>query len=193
MTAQHTVRIANRSAKELKDVKTLFLVSEDKKVKIPFLDIEAAKNELNNQPADQTFFIIESHNNRDAAGKILVERKASECKKASGKGKVEISKIEEGIAKAKEKAQKADPKKAIEKAKKIVEKVAAKSEGGVKAAKHGDDQKLVLLVKENPKRGASADRYELYRKAKTVGDYLAAGGLRADLRWDEDHGYIQIG
>jgi phage protein D len=188
MTAQQTVRIASRSAKELKDVKTLFLVSEDKKVKIPFLDIEAAKHELDKQPADATFFIIESHNGRDAAGKVLVERRAGERRKDDAKGKVA-----KGIAKAKEKAQKADPKKAVEKAKKTAEKSAPKSEGGVKAAKHGDDQKLVLLVKENPKRGSSAERYELYRKAKTVGDYLAAGGLRADLRWDEDHGYIQIG
>lgn len=54
--------------------------------------------------------------------------------------------------------------------------------------------KIVFLVKENPKRKGSQayNRFGKYMKAKTVGEYLKLGGTRADLRYDENKGFIQI-
>jgi hypothetical protein len=49
-----------------------------------------------------------------------------------------------------------------------------------------------MLVQENPKRGASAQRFALYRDGMTVAAALAAGVQRADLRWDLAHGWIAV-
>lgn len=54
------------------------------------------------------------------------------------------------------------------------------------------DAKIKVLVKENPKRGASAERFDMYKTCKTVGDYLQAGGSTADIRWDISKGYIEV-
>lgn len=55
-------------------------------------------------------------------------------------------------------------------------------------------QKIKLLVKENPKRPGSAsfERYDLYKKAKTVGDFIDAGGKSADIAYDVKHEYIEL-
>jgi len=54
--------------------------------------------------------------------------------------------------------------------------------------------KLKLLVKENPKRGASRERFEKgYRGARTVAKALANGIWIADLSWDFERGFIEIG
>lgn len=57
-----------------------------------------------------------------------------------------------------------------------------------------DERKITLLTKENPKREGSAShgRFELYRKSKTVGQFLEAGGTTADVRADEAAGHIQV-
>ena len=51
---------------------------------------------------------------------------------------------------------------------------------------------ITLLVAENPKRGASAQRYALYRTGMTVGEYLAAGGRSKDINWDVAREYITV-
>ncbi len=51
---------------------------------------------------------------------------------------------------------------------------------------------ISLLTKENPKRGASAVRFAIYKNGMTVEAFLAAGGTRADLRWDTAHGFIAV-
>lgn len=60
-----------------------------------------------------------------------------------------------------------------------------------------DDTPLTLNVEQNPKRPGteSHERFELYRRARTVGDYIAAGGRRADILWDSDprRGFITLG
>jgi len=63
-----------------------------------------------------------------------------------------------------------------------------------KVEKSSDDRKITLLTKENPKREGSAawTRFELYRKAKNVEQFYAAGGSSADLRYDEKAGHIQL-
>jgi hypothetical protein len=57
------------------------------------------------------------------------------------------------------------------------------------------EAKITVLAKENPKREGSASykEFELYRKHKTVGAFLAAGGTSASLRWDSEHKFIKIG
>lgn len=43
---------------------------------------------------------------------------------------------------------------------------------------------------ENPKRSESMTRYERYKKATSVSEYLKLGGSRADLRFDLQRGYV---
>ena len=40
----------------------------------------------------------------------------------------------------------------------------------------------IAVMQTNPKSGKSRERYERYRRAKTVGEYLELGGTRKDLR-----------
>lgn len=49
-------------------------------------------------------------------------------------------------------------------------------------------------VKPNPKRAGSKAfaRYALYESAKTVGEYLRNGGIKADLRYDQSKGHLVI-
>lgn len=71
-----------------------------------------------------------------------------------------------------------------------------------RAAPAGADASITVLAEANPKReGSSAHaRFALYKKAKTVGEYIdacvAAGHerrkARLDLRHDIEHGYIAI-
>jgi hypothetical protein len=59
---------------------------------------------------------------------------------------------------------------------------------------------ISLLVKDNPKRGTSRDRFALYRNGMTVEKYVAASVAagnspslaRADLRWDTTRNFIAI-
>jgi hypothetical protein len=57
-----------------------------------------------------------------------------------------------------------------------------------------ENQKIRLLVKSNPKRPSSASfgRFELYTTCKTTDEFLAAGGLSADLRYDVEHEFIEL-
>lgn len=68
-----------------------------------------------------------------------------------------------------------------------------KREGRSRSARIADG-KIALLEKDNPKRKGSRafKRYELYRKHKSVADYIKAGGKRSSLRYDEKHGYIKL-
>jgi hypothetical protein len=61
-------------------------------------------------------------------------------------------------------------------------------------ASDDDARVITLLVTDNPKRVGSAarERFTLYRSGMTVGQFLAAGGLRADISWDVDHGFIRL-
>lgn len=57
-----------------------------------------------------------------------------------------------------------------------------------------ESAKIELLVKENPKRGKSKERFEGYFKAKplTVGEAVKNGVSYADIAWDVGHGLIKI-
>lgn len=70
---------------------------------------------------------------------------------------------------------------------------ASKSVDG-RLTKFTDAQKIKLLVRENPKKPGSAahERFKHYFEADTVGDFLAAGGQRADLSWDTRKGFIEV-
>lgn len=52
--------------------------------------------------------------------------------------------------------------------------------------------KVSFLVEGNPKRGASQVRFEAYRSATTVAEYIAKGGTYADIAWDVGHGLIKV-
>lgn len=52
--------------------------------------------------------------------------------------------------------------------------------------------KIKILVKDNPKRAAAAERYALYKNGMTVDEYIAAGGKRADINWDVLQGFIEV-
>lgn len=58
-----------------------------------------------------------------------------------------------------------------------------------------EDAPLKVLVEENPKKQGSKarERFDYYFKAKTVGDYLAAGGTYQDIAYDLPRGFIQVG
>lgn len=61
-------------------------------------------------------------------------------------------------------------------------------------AAFGLDAKITVLHKgDNPKRAAAADRYDLYRSGMTVAAYVAAGGQRRDVVWDQKMGWIKVG
>ena len=63
-----------------------------------------------------------------------------------------------------------------------------------RAAPFAHDARITVLAKDNPKRESSAAHkvFGLYRKHRTVGDFLKAGGTTAHLRWDSKHGFIRI-
>lgn len=71
-----------------------------------------------------------------------------------------------------------------------------KTRGGKRgpAPRHADSAVITVLVANPKKKGsASWDRFQLYLTTQgTVGDYLAAGGRRADLDWDVAHGFISV-
>lgn len=68
-----------------------------------------------------------------------------------------------------------------------------------RAADDGNDV-IRLIEKENPKGGASKDRYALYKDNMTVNAYIKgceglgypASKARADIRWDQKKGFIKI-
>lgn len=68
------------------------------------------------------------------------------------------------------------------------------SKGRGRPGAYEDSQSIKVLAKENPKREGSDGykRFELYRKNKTVGAFLKAGGTAADLRWDVEKGFIKV-
>ena len=45
---------------------------------------------------------------------------------------------------------------------------------------------------ENPKKGKSAERYELYKRATTAREYVALGGTKADLKYDIQRGWVTV-
>jgi len=106
-------------------------------------------------------------------------------------------KILKGIKVAPEKAEKGKAPKAEKPAAKPAKGKAApakKETKTAKAPKAEPTQKITLLVKDNPKREGSTsyDRFELYKKNKTVASFLEAGGTSGDIRYDVTKGYIKL-
>jgi len=55
-----------------------------------------------------------------------------------------------------------------------------------------NDDLAIVVAQVNPKKGRSADRYELYKHAKTTRQFLDLGGSRADLRNDLVRGHVSL-
>lgn len=70
--------------------------------------------------------------------------------------------------------------------------LAATEPKGPRAKPHAASAQITLVAETNPKRGKSAARFAIYRTGMTVAEFLAEGGLRADLAWDAEHGYISV-
>jgi hypothetical protein len=85
-------------------------------------------------------------------------------------------------------------KKAAPAAKKAPAKKAAAESAGTRGRAPNIDgsAKIKVLVKENPKRAAAAERFALYKNGMTVDEYLVAGGKRADVNWDVAQGFIEV-
>lgn len=126
------------------------------------------------------------------------------AKPAKGKAKAKVAEEEDDEeedeapkkpAKVKAKGKPAKAAKAEKPAKKK-----GKGKGGLtgkRARLYTDDQRIVVIVKGNPKReGTNAyDRFALYEKGKkgmTVKAALAAGVNSGDLKYDVDHEFITI-
>ena len=59
------------------------------------------------------------------------------------------------------------------------------------------EAKIHILVDENPRRGAAAERFKLYKEGMTVATYCSKfEGGRSEalvhLRWDAKHGFIKV-
>jgi hypothetical protein len=59
---------------------------------------------------------------------------------------------------------------------------------------HNVSNECRIKMSPNPKRvGSKAhERYAEYEHTTTVGEYLEAGGLKADLRFDQSKGYLEL-
>lgn len=83
-------------------------------------------------------------------------------------------------------------------AKKTAARKAAPKKEKTEAAPRGfsEDARIKILVKENPRHGAAAKRFEIYQNGMTVGEYTKKIGSRAEalvhLRWDVKHGHISV-
>ena len=55
-------------------------------------------------------------------------------------------------------------------------------------------REIRVLVTSNPKQvnSKSRARFDLYRDGMTVEEYLAAGGIWPDIRWDLERGFIEL-
>ena len=51
-------------------------------------------------------------------------------------------------------------------------------------------RKITVLISQNPKRGAAAARFALYRTGMSVKQFIALGGKFRDIAWDIRAGYI---
>lgn len=69
---------------------------------------------------------------------------------------------------------------------------ATKKTGAAPRVLFPNDHIIKLVIDHNPKRGASAERFALYRSGMTVEDALKAGVRRADLKWDTQRNFIEI-
>ena len=56
------------------------------------------------------------------------------------------------------------------------------------------EARIVWLVDANPKTPGSKsfERFAKYFGTKTVGEYLAAGGLRADITWEAAREFLRV-
>lgn len=124
-------------------------------------------------------------------GSKAAEKNEASTVKAGLKTGTKIGKTGTGVGAAKKGAVPAKPAKAAKPAKSEGESSGRKG----RAPAWPLETKIKVLVAENPKRKgtSSYDRFALYGKNPTVGEFLAAGGTSGDLHWDSEREYIKIG
>ncbi len=67
-----------------------------------------------------------------------------------------------------------------------------KKEGSGRRGAFTLDMKIKVLAEKNPKRADAAKRFDLYKNGMSIGDYIAAGGTMADVRWDVKKQFISV-
>ena len=132
--------------------------------------------------------ITEIQNKINGTETIVPEelRQDTLAKQEAARKAVRETKPEESdmAAAAKKSARKAAPKTKTDKA-------------PAKARGFADDAVITVKAKENPRRGAAAERFDLYKDGMTVAQYSKKfEGGRSEalvhLRWDVKHGHITV-
>lgn len=123
----------------------------------------------------------------------IMTQEAQEAQEAQAAASKKANKVAAPKADAKPAAKKGAAKPAAKAAAPAKTKVAA-PEKAAKAESGGDIRKITLLEKANPKREgtASFERYALYKTGMTVDAYVGAGGVKADIAYDEKKGFIKV-
>ncbi len=82
--------------------------------------------------------------------------------------------------------------KALKKANKVATKSLTEKRG--RPGAYSDEQKITLLVKENPHRDGTetSDMFKKIQKCKTVGEFFSKGGSQVYLRWFLNHDEISV-
>lgn len=150
---------------------------------------DALKDFLSEKDNFSLYFSEEKSNNHFVAEDTTNNTSKEEVKMAKFAKKTAAA--EKAPAKKKVAAKKAPAKKTAAK------KTAAKKTTAKKVAKEAaneDNRKIKVIAKENPKREGSAsyDRFEIYENGMTVDEFKEAGGTAADLRHDEEKGFISV-
>lgn len=155
-----------------------------------------------NKVGEGAMAVIAKHEPDSASAKYLAAKKKGpaalkkhlkEDAKASKQPAAQPKEQEDMAAKKKGKKA-AKPAAAKKPAAAPVTKANGKKKPPVRVSAQGEDSKITLLVKENPKReGTNGFKaFAKYKTGMTVGDFLKKGGTRADLRWDISHEYIRV-
>lgn len=108
-------------------------------------------------------------------------------------GEVEMATAKKSPKPVAKKAAPAEAKAAPAKStKKAAPEAATEKSGPGRKSMFNDGMKITVLAKENPKRAGAAARFALYKNGLTIGEYVAAGGTLADIRWDTKMNYISV-
>ena len=59
-------------------------------------------------------------------------------------------------------------------------------------ANPGVENTIIKYQQDNPKTGASRQRYEKYKHAKTIGEFVKLGGWKDDFDWDQTKKFLTV-
>ena len=120
------------------------------------------------------------------------ESEQSTTDEESTMSNVEIKKVAVAVKKKEKKAVAKIDVKALKKGNKVSTSSLTTKPG--RPSQYGAEKKIVLLVKENPRREGSDvyDQFEILKKSKTVGEYLKKGGRSSTLAKCINRGWAKV-